>query len=78
MVWPAGSVMLIWTTQKPMKEGWYWFTNYKERTSVEVVEVKINGAGFLTESEPSAWVEGQDLIDATGEQWIGPLELPKE
>ena len=42
-----GSIMLIWTTEKPTKEGWCWFTNYKTRIGVAVVEVTRNADGFL-------------------------------
>ena len=63
-----------WTTNKPMKAGWYWWRKgWNEEPTL--VEVTIDGYGFLKTGPPSNLIEGGALADASGE-WGGRVEMP--
>lgn len=64
-----------WTAEKPTKPGWYRF-KVEEGGEAALVQVTINGDGYLEATDPSAWIEGGDLVDTSMERWAGPLEPP--
>jgi hypothetical protein len=61
---------MIWTTEHPTKEGWYWLSLDNEGRQVVIVYVidaeRMVGVGTESEGKPS-------LQKGT---WFGPLEPP--
>ena len=62
---------MIWTTQAPTKEGWYWFSELdgSDERIVSVYHQRLNGNKLLTASG-----ENFALFDLNGLRWAGPIE----
>ena len=65
---------MIWTTQAPFMEGWYWFRapDGSDERVVNVYHTGLDGNGPLA-------VRGENfnLFDLNGHQWAGPIERPR-
>jgi hypothetical protein len=65
---------MIWTTQAPTKEGWYWFSKL-DGSDERIVSVYHQG---LDGNKPlMASGENFSLFDLNGHRWAGPLERPR-
>ena len=63
-----------WTTRKPTQSGWYWWRN-RSNDEPTLVEVTIDGDGFLKTGPPANIIEGGTLADASGE-WGRRVLMP--
>ena len=65
---------VIWTTETPTKEGWYWFSepDGSDERIVSVYHQGLDGNKPLTASG-----ENFALFDLNGHRWAGPLERPR-
>jgi hypothetical protein len=59
---------MIWTTQAPIMEGWYWFRGL-DGNDERIVAVYKEPTGRLAASG-----ENFDLFNLAGHQWAGPIE----
>lgn len=65
---------MIWTTQAPSMEGWYWFSE-PDGSDERVVNVYHTG---LDRNGPlAARGENFNLFDLNGHRWAGPIERPR-
>jgi hypothetical protein len=67
---------LTWRTEKPTKEGWYW---WRETPQSEAFVIKVNISGFdpKRNSVSFSGTDGDALLDEwTVGHWAGPLEPP--
>ena len=65
---------MIWTTEAPTKEGWYWFSE-PDGSDERIVNVYHTEGGV---SGPlAAHGENFKLVDLNGHRWAGPLERPR-
>jgi hypothetical protein len=48
---------MTWTTEKPTKPGWYWWRPLSTDAPA-LVEVTIDGDGFLKSGPPANFIEG--------------------
>lgn len=69
-----------WTTEKPTKEGWYWYRQYRNNgirkgsfypPRIAEVEAGLMIWEFMTEDAYT------NVIDLNG-QWSGPIQPPQE
>jgi hypothetical protein len=65
---------MIWRTQAPTMEGWYWFSepNGSDERIVSVYRQGLDRNRPLTASG-----ENFDLFDLNGHRWAGPIERPR-
>jgi hypothetical protein len=65
---------MVWTTQAPIMEGWYWFSELdgSDERIVNVCHQRLDGKKPLTAS-------GEDfaLCDLNDHRWAGPIEQPR-
>ena len=65
---------MIWTTQAPAHEGWYWFSEL-DGSGERIVNVFHEG---LDVKKPlAACGQNFSLCDLEGHRWAGPLERPR-
>jgi hypothetical protein len=72
----ALTTALTWRTEKPTKEGWYW---WRETPQSEAFVIKVNISGFdpKRNSVSFSGTDGDALLDEwTVGHWAGPLEPP--
>jgi hypothetical protein len=73
----ALTTALTWRTEKPTKEGWYW---WRETPQSEAFVIKVNISEFdpKRNSVSFSGTDGDALLDEwTVGQWAGPLDLPE-
>ena len=72
----ALTTALTWRTEKPTKEGWYW---WRETPQSEAFVIKVNISEFdpKRNSVSFSGTDGDALLDEwTVGHWAGPLEPP--
>jgi hypothetical protein len=62
---------VIWTTETPTKEGWYWFMELDGSDEL-IVNVYHTGGGVSGLMAASG--ENFNLVDLNGHRWAGPIE----
>lgn len=67
---------LRWTTERPDKPGWYWFTHEHIRPYVVHVEL-LSTWGDKPILAVRTYTSMRTLDEFDG-QWAGPIEPPKE
>ena len=61
-----------WTTEKPVKQGWYWWQLYLEAESWEVLYVHPDY------DRVGPWGDGSySMLSQMDGLWAGPLEPPE-
>jgi hypothetical protein len=73
----ALTTALTWRTEKPTKEGWYW---WRETPQSEAFVIKVNISEFdpKRNSVSFSGTDGDALLDEwTVGEWAGPLEPPE-
>jgi len=63
-----------WSTDKPVKPGWYWWRPLSTDTPT-LVEVTIDGDGFLSTHPPASALKGGRISDTFGE-WTERVAMP--
>jgi len=64
---------LIWTKEKPVKAGWYWFREIGDIVSI----VKVREDKGILYTQSSVWYAPFMVRDSGGE-WAGPIPEPRE
>jgi hypothetical protein len=65
---------MVWTTQAPIMEGWYWFSEL-DGSDERIVSVYHEG---LDANRPlTASGENFALFDLNGHRWARPIERPR-
>lgn len=57
-----------WTSERPMKAGWYWWRNTFGEIDVVEVEPRVMAKGLRANGHPIEHLNGE---------WAGPLEVPR-
>jgi hypothetical protein len=73
----ARTTALTWRTEKPTKEGWYW---WRETPQSEAFVIKVNISEFdpKRNSVSFSGTDGDALLDEwTVGEWAGPLTPPE-
>ncbi|WP_447973589.1 hypothetical protein [Nitrospira sp. Kam-Ns4a] len=62
---------LTWTTDKPLKAGWYWYRG--EAREADPLIVQVDETGLFQ------WPDGTfQEVKLTRGEWAGPIALPEE
>ncbi len=83
----ATPTSMTWTTDKPTKEGWYWYREPAapdERKLPRIIDVRMVDDELWTLSHLNRWGEYDGPYTSSGRpcdmfgQWYGPIEPPTE
>lgn len=69
----------VWTTEKPTKQGWYWYREAGGVIMIELVQFERSDAPLLFalmyRSQRGSYQYEQQVEEFFGE-WAGPVEVP--